>query len=303
MREYLVRVAPPNEGKRLDSFLTQYFIARDIGLSRTALQKLILSGKVKLNKTAGVKAHYKIKAGDQFTIYAEDKKEDELLAEEIPLEVIYEDEDLAVINKQSGIVVHPAPGNYTHTLANALLHRFKSLSDINPQRPGIVHRLDKETSGVMVIAKNNSAHLKLIRQFAKHSIKRKYIAIVKGSVVFEEGVIELPISRHPYKRKSMAVGFGLASRYAKTFYRTLKRSQEFSLLELEPFTGRTHQLRVHLAHLGHPVLGDTKYGKHNEFTRLMLHAKYLGFIHPSSGKFVEFSSDTPDEFKKFKYLT
>ena len=194
--------------------------------------------------------------------------------------------------------MHPAPGNYEHTLVNALLCHFDKLSDINPQRPGIVHRLDKETSGLLVIAKNNAAHLSLSRQFAKHSVKRKYIALVKGTMEYDENVIDVPIGRHPYKRKKMSAGFGKNIRYAKTYYRTLKRMKDFSLLELEPFTGRTHQLRVHLAFLGHPILGDTKYGSNNEFIRLALHAKSIGFLHPRTGKFIEFSSDIPAELKK-----
>jgi 23S rRNA pseudouridine1911/1915/1917 synthase len=196
-------------------------------------------------------------------------------------------------------VVHPAPGNYEHTLVNALMHRFKKLSDINPERPGIVHRLDKETSGIIVVAKNNPAHLNLVKQFADHSIKRIYVALVKGKVEYNENIIEMPIGRHPLKRENMSVGFTKSTRYAKTFYRTLKRTPLWSLVELEPFTGRTHQLRVHLAYIGHPILGDSKYGKQNEFVRMALHARYLGFIHPASGKFVEFESPMPKEFSDF----
>jgi 23S rRNA pseudouridine1911/1915/1917 synthase len=206
---------------------------------------------------------------------------------------------LAVINKPPGLVVHPAPGNRKHTLVNALLSRFKKLSAINPQRPGIVHRLDKETSGLLVIAKDDATHLELARQFAEHSIKRKYIALVKGRMKFDEGVIEMPIGRHPYKRKSMAVGFGENTKYAKTYYRTIKRATDYTLLELEPFTGRTHQLRVHLAFLGHPILGDSKYGKNNEFARLALHAKYLGFTHPHAKKFIEFNCAVPKELREY----
>jgi 23S rRNA pseudouridine1911/1915/1917 synthase len=162
-----------------------------------------------------------------------------------------------------------------------------------------VHRLDKDTSGLIVVAKNNAAHLHLAEQFAKHSIKRKYVALVSGRVEFDEDVIEMPIGRHPRERKNMAVGFGKNTKYAKTFYRTLKRQKDFSLLELAPFTGRTHQLRVHLAFLGHPILGDVKYGKKNTFSRLALHAQSIGFIHPRTGKFVEFSSEIPREFIDF----
>lgn len=319
MQEYTLKVDLPDSGKRLDLFLLEFSNKNNLAFSRTFIQKLIKEDKVTVKNIKQTKPHYKVKTDDQIRIVIEDKKTDILKAQkDIPLDIIYEDEDLAVINKSSGLVVHPGAGNYEHTLVNALLYRFKNLSDINPQRPGIVHRLDKETSGLLVIAKNNAAHLKLSQQFSRHSIKRKYIALVKGRVEFDENIIELPIGRHPFKRKNMSVGFGKKTRYAKTCYRTLKRAQDFSLLELEPFTGRTHQLRVHLAFLGHPILGDTKYGKKNEFTpletisgqrkdkvslvgfkRLALHATYIGFLHPRTGKFVEFSCLPPHEFAEF----
>ncbi len=299
MQEYLLKVSAQDANKRLDLFIIEFSNNNNLGLSRTFIQRLIQEAKVTVNSANPAKPHTKVKSGDEIRIYIEDAKPSTLKAEEIPLDIIYEDEDLAVINKYPGLVVHPAPGNYEHTLANALLYHFKKLSDINPQRPGIVHRLDKETSGLLVIAKNNSAHLALTKQFSDHSIKRKYIALVKGKIEFDEDVIELPIGRHPYKRKNMAVGFGKNTKYAKTLYRTLSRSSDFSLLELEPFTGRTHQLRVHLAFLGHPILGDAKYGKNNEFSRLALHAKYIGFLHPRTGKFVEFSCGIPREFSEF----
>lgn len=299
MQEYLLKAAPEENGARLDLFLIRRFNESKLGLSRTAIKKLIETGKIKLGRINTLKPHYKVKAGDEFSVLIEDKKTNELSGEDIPLNVLYEDDDLAVIDKESGLVVHPGAGNLEHTLVNALLHRLKKLSDVNPQRPGIVHRLDKETSGILVVAKNNFAHLNLARQFSDHSIKRKYIALVKGRVEFDEGVIELPIGRHPFKRKIMSVGFGENTRYAKTFYRTVRRRDQYSLLELEPFTGRTHQLRVHLAHLGHPIMGDTKYGRNNDFCRLALHACYLGFVHPRKEKFVEFSSDMPKEFHDF----
>lgn len=299
MHEFSLIVSPEYSGKRLDLFLYEFAFNKKLGYSRTFIQKLIFTGKVILNRVPILKPHHKVKTKDTINIIIEDKKSDTLQPEQIPLEVIYEDEDLAIINKPSGLVVHPAPGNYEHTLVHALLHRFRQLSDINKQRPGIVHRLDKDTSGLLVIAKNNLSHLNLAKQFAKHTIKRSYLALVKGKVEFDEDVIELPIARHPFKRKNMSVAFSEKAKYAKTHYRTLKRHKEFSLLELEPFTGRTHQLRVHLAFLGHPILGDTKYGKNNEFSRLALHAKYIGLLQPRTNKFIEFSSDIPAEFKEF----
>lgn len=297
MQEYTIKVSGHQAGMRIDLFLFKFSKIHNLGFSRTSIQKLIEEGRITLRETERIKSNYKVKTNDALSIFIEEKKPDRPESEDMPLDIVYSDKDLAVINKPCGLVVHPAPGNYEHTLVNALMHHFKNLSDVNPQRPGIVHRLDKETSGLIVIAKNNSSHLALVGQFAKHSIKRKYIALVKGRVEFDENVIELPIGRHPLKRKNMAVVFKETSRPAKTHYRTLKRAKDFSLLELEPFTGRTHQLRVHLAFMGHPILGDTKYGRNNAFSRLALHAKYLGFVHPRTGKFMEFYCEAPKEFK------
>jgi 23S rRNA pseudouridine1911/1915/1917 synthase len=299
MQEYKLNVSSKEAGMRLDLFLLEFSKHKELGFSRTSIQRLLKQGKVTLKNNPLPKSHYRVKTGDEVRISIEDKKTDTITPENIPLDIVYEDEDLAIINKPSGLVVHPAPGNYKHTLVNALLYHFKNLSDINPQRPGVVHRLDKETSGLLVITKNNPACLNLAQQFAQHSIKRKYIALVKGCMEFDENIIELPIGRHPLKRKNMSVGFGKKTKYAKTYYRTLKRLKDFSLLELEPFTGRTHQLRVHLAFLGHPILGDAKYGKNNKFNRLALHAKYISFTHPRTGRSVSFSCDIPREFTEF----
>jgi 23S rRNA pseudouridine1911/1915/1917 synthase len=298
MDEYVVSVLPEEKGRRLDLFIMGFFEGQNLVTSRNFVQNLIHSAKVSANGISITKPHYKVKENEEIRIQFEEKKPNELQSEDIPIKVVYEDDDLAVIYKECGMVVHPAPGNYQHTLVNAIMARFKKLSSINPQRPGIVHRLDKETSGLLVIAKNNAAHLALSRQFANHTIKRKYIALVKGKVKFDEDIIELSIGRHPTKRKLMSVS-AKKTKFAKTSYRTLKRMDNFSLLELVPYTGRTHQLRVHLSFLGHPILGDTKYGKNNEFLRLALHAKSIGFIHPSSKKFVEFDSQTPKEFMEF----
>ncbi len=298
MREYKVKISAPDIGRRLDLFLADFSRKKNLGFSRTAIQKLIADGKIILKGLPLLKANYKVRGGDEFILKIEDKSPSRLQPEDLPLEIVYADPDLAIINKPCGLVVHPAPGNYSHTLVNALLWHFKKLSDVHPQRPGIVHRLDKDTSGLLVIAKNNAAHLELAKQFARHSIKRKYVALVKGRVDFDEDIIEIPIGRHPYKRKNMSCRFGKKTKYAKTYYRTLKRSDNFSLLELEPFTGRTHQLRVHLAFLGHPILGDAKYGKNNAFSRLALHAYHLGFVHPTTKKLVEFSCAVPKEFSE-----
>lgn len=299
MKEIIIEVLPNQAKIRLDLFLADYSVEKKLGLSRTNIQRLIHLGKVFLNSQLINKPNYKLIAGEQIKIILPEKEKSECLPEKIPLDIVYEDDDILVINKQTGLVVHPAPGNQEHTLVNALLGRGMQLSDINKNRPGIVHRLDKETSGLLVIAKNNSSHLKLVKQFAQHSIQRKYIAIVCGRVEFDEDVIEASIGRHPLKRKNMAVGFTKNTKYAKTFYKTLKRSKDFSLLELTPFTGRTHQLRVHLAYLGYPILGDTKYGKNNNFSRLALHALEIGFMHPATDKPVYFKSKIPSEFQDF----
>ncbi len=300
MQEYKFVIPPESAGKRLDVFLMEFSEENRIGFSRTFLQSLIRGSAVIVDGQPVTKTNHKVKAGQKIGVCVPDKKKQPLVPENIPLKIVYEDDDLIILDKPAGLVVHPAPGNYEHTLVNALLYRFKKLSDINPHRPGIVHRLDKDTSGIIVVAKNNATHLNLVKQFADHSIKRIYVALVKGKMEFNENIIEMPIGRHPYKRENMSVGFTKSTRYAKTYYRTLKRAPLWSLVELEPYTGRTHQLRVHLAFIGHPVLGDSKYGKQNEFVRMALHARYLGFIHPSSGKFVEFESPMPKEFLDFE---
>lgn len=299
MNKHNFIVLPEESGTRLDVLLSNFSKNNRLGFSRVFIKGLILEGAVRVKDKALVKPHYKVKSGEDVSFNFTAKAKDTLKAEDIKLDIVYEDEDLAVINKPTGMVVHPAPGNCEHTLVNALKNIFKSLSDINPDRPGIVHRLDKETSGLLVIAKNNQSHLDLARQFAEHSIKKEYLAIVKGRVEFDENVIEAPIARHETRRKNMAVNFSDKAKSAKTHYRTLKRCKDFSLLELKPYTGRTHQLRVHLDFIGHPILGDDKYGKGNEFSRLALHAKKLGFIHPRTGKPMEFDIPIPKEFKDF----
>ncbi len=298
MPKYTLSAAAEDAGRRLDAVLTELVQPLGLGLSRVAVQRLISGGNVIVEGSAAVKPHNKIKGGEKIILDFEERAETGPSAEDIPLDVVYEDADLAVINKPSGLVVHPAPGNREHTLVNALLHRFGELSSVDPQRPGIVHRLDKETSGLLVVARNNDAHRKLSRQFEVHSIKRIYVAVVSGITRFDEDVIEVPIGRHPIKREDMAAGVARNAKYARTLYRTLKRGGGATLLQLEPFTGRTHQLRVHLAFIGHPILGDTRYGKapYGGISRLALHARSIGFIHPSKNKFVEFSSEVPPEF-------
>ncbi len=278
--------------QRIDAFLAKQLKDH----SRTSLKNLIIDGLALVNKRK-IKPHYCLKFGDSVELEIPPKKETSLFSENIPLEIVFEDDDVLVVNKPYGMVVHPGAGNTESTLVNALMFHTKELSDVNPERPGIVHRLDKETSGLMVVAKNNFTHLELIKQFKDHSIKRRYIALVRGKVKFKEGLIDLPINRHPVKRKTMSVSFSPDARKAQTFYRVIKQFDGFALLELIPKTGRTHQLRVHLAYLKYPILGDSKYGNKKDFSRLALHAKDLGFYHPRKEKFLEFSSDLPKEMK------
>jgi len=296
MKEYFFEANSASSGQRLDLFLISALKPLEPGLSRNAIQKMILDGQVWIGADNCLKANHRLKEADKVKVTLEEKKEGSPKPEDIRLSVVYEDADLAVVNKETGLVVHPAPGNYEHTLVNALLYRFGKLSDIDPERPGIVHRLDKETSGLLVVAKNNAAHLALAKQFADHSIKRTYVAVVTGNMEFDEHIIEASIGRHPFKRTNMSVTFDTSSKFAKTYYRTLKRGKDLSLLELKPFTGRTHQLRVHLAFIGHPILGDEKYGKKGKFPRMYLHAKEIGFIHPGTGKQTDFSTEIPGEF-------
>ncbi|MDD5059769.1 MAG: RluA family pseudouridine synthase [Candidatus Omnitrophica bacterium] len=299
MDELLIQVTAEQAKMRLDMLLSEYAGENSLGFSRTILQKLIKEGKVFVNSKIQDKPHHKVAFGDNIQVIIPKKEKTGILPEEIPLDVVYEDQDLLVINKPTNLVVHPAPGNPGHTLVNALLGRAVELSDVNKNRPGIVHRLDKETSGLLVIAKNNSSHLNLARQFAQHTIEKTYVAIVCGKVEFDEDVIEAPIGRDPLKRKNMAISYVGNTKYAKTYYRTLKRGNNFSFLELKPHTGRTHQLRVHLAYLGHPILGDTKYGKNKNFPRLALHAKEISFIHPATKQPMRFTSKIPQEFQEF----
>ena len=283
---------------RLDVFLAAHLNTAHTGVSRTGVQRFIRDGLVSVNGAVCVSTHYRLKEGDALIVALPEVPGSEVLAEDIALEIVYRD-DLVVINKPAGLVVHPAPGNAGHTLVNALLHHFPTLSSVNPQRPGIVHRLDKETSGLLLVARTNQAHLFLSRQFAEHTIHRLYCALVKGRTEYDEQIIEVPIGRHPIRREQMAVSYKDSARYAKTRYRTIMRFDDSSLLELEPFTGRTHQLRVHLAFCGHPILGDVKYGQNTTFPRMALHAKVLGFEHPRTHKHVEFDSKLPTEFSDY----
>lgn len=280
---------------RLDVFLSRYFEDK----SRSYLQNLIEEGNVKVNEKLK-KSNYKLKYGEKVDILIPEPVGLNVEPEDIPLDIAYEDNDVIVVNKPQGMVVHPAAGVYNGTLVNALLSHCKDLSGINGvARPGIVHRIDKDTSGILVVAKNDNAHNKLAEQFKDHSMTRSYIALVEGILKKDEGTIDAPLGRHTVERIKIAVVKN--GRRAVTHYRVLERFNNNTLVECVLETGRTHQIRVHMAYIGHPLVGDPVYGYKKQRFNLkgqMLHAKKLGFIHPSTGEYVEFQSDLPDYFSK-----
>ncbi len=282
---------------RLDVFLSDEFD----DLSRSMIQKLILERNVLVNEKT-VNKNYRLKAKDIVSVTIPKPKILEILPKDIPLDIIFEDDDIIVVNKPQNMVVHPAAGHLDDTLVNALLfHCGNNLSGINGVlRPGIVHRIDRDTSGVLVAAKNNSAHHSLAVQLAEHSMKRVYNAIVYNNFKEDFGVVDKPIGRHPIDRKKMAVT-EKGSKRAVTHYKVLKRMGKFNLIELRLETGRTHQIRVHMAYIGHPLLGDFVYGPKNrpfELQGQVLHAGVLGFIHPSTKEYMEFESPLPEYFKR-----
>lgn len=282
--------------KRMDTF-----VSLGAEVSRNRACELLEDGLVLVNGAKATKKT-KLKIGDRVEITLPDPVEYEALPQDIPLDIVYEDESLLVVNKPKGMVVHPAAGNYTDTLVNALLFHCKdSLSGINGvMRPGIVHRIDKNTSGLLMVAKNDNSHNFLAEQIKEHSFKREYEAVVYGNVKNDSGTINAPIARHPVKRKQMAVAVG--GREAVTHYEVLERFDGFTHLRLKLETGRTHQIRVHMAYMGHPVAGDDVYGPKKVITSLngqCLHAKVLGFIHPDTKEYMEFDSQLPEYFKGF----
>lgn len=297
MKNFQLQVSVEDRGLRLDQYIIKNLA---VSVSRSRIQRLIKTKQIFVNQKAQ-KAHYKVKQNDVVRIDIPAVSPPKVKPEKIPLEIVFEDDDILIINKPTGMITHPATGNYSHTLVNALLNYGCQLSTLNgPLRPGIVHRLDKDTSGLLVIAKNDFAHEKLAQQFRQHTVMRKYAALVRGRVAQDQGVIDYPLARHPQDRKKIAVSFLKNSKPALTRYEVLKRYIGVSLLELTPHTGRTHQLRVHLKFLGHPILGDARYGRAAEFPRLALHAKVLGFHHPRTEKFVEFSSRLPECFNQIQ---
>jgi 23S rRNA pseudouridine1911/1915/1917 synthase len=284
-------------GERIDSF-----IAANTELSRSRASALCEEGAVLLNGSAANKKS-KLKAGDTVLVTVPDAVPLEVTAEEIPLDIIYEDSDLLVVNKPKGMVVHPAAGNPDGTLVNALLAHCKdSLSGINGvMRPGILHRIDKNTSGLLMVAKNDNAHNHLALQIKEHSFTREYEAVVHGNLKNDSGTVNAPIGRHPVKRKQMAVT-DKNSKNAVTHYTVIERFGDFTHVRCLLETGRTHQIRVHMAYIGHPVAGDDVYGPKKAAGGLLgqcLHAKKVGFVHPTTNKYMEFESELPDYFKKF----
>ncbi len=280
--------------RRLDIFL-----AENSELSRSNIKNLIGLGKVTVNGEA-VKAGKKIAAGDIVRVLLEPAPPSELVPQDIPLDIVYQDRDIAVINKAQGMVVHPAAGNEQGTLVNALLYSLKDLSGIGGEmRPGIVHRLDKDTSGLLVVAKNNAAHVSLSEQIREKRARRIYRALVEGDIKEEEGKVDLPIGRHRTDRKKMAVVKG--GREALTAYRVLERFGGYTYVECVLGTGRTHQIRVHMKHIGHPVAGDEKYGRAKNpwgHKGQFLHAYKLGLYLPSSGEYTEFAAPLPGYFEE-----
>ncbi len=286
-----------DENKRIDIFLNENIKT----ISRNKIQKLIEESQVFVNDKS-INKNYKIKQNDNIAIFLKPPEEQNITAEDIPLDIIYEDMDIIVINKPQNMVVHPAPGNYNGTLVNALMHHCKqNLSSINGTlRPGIVHRIDKDTSGILVVAKNDFAHNKLAIQLANHSMHRIYYAIVFGKLKNNKGTIDAPIGRNPKDRKKMAVVYKNCKQ-AITNYTVLEYFDKFTFVKLKLQTGRTHQIRVHMSYIGHPLLGDTVYGFKNQPFSLKgqaLHAKALGFIHPTKDEYMEFETDLPLYFTK-----
>ena len=285
-------------GVRLDKFIAD----SGIELSRSAAVSLIDSGGVTVNGKAENKK-YKLAIGDEVNVRIPEPVPYEAKAEDIPLDIVYEDSDLLVVNKPKGMVVHPAAGNYEGTLVNALLfHCGDSLSGINGVlRPGIVHRIDKDTSGLLIVAKNDYAHKLLAEQIKEHSFTREYEAVVFGNLKDESGTVDAPIGRHPVDRKKMCIT-QKNSKNAVTHYRVLERLKGYTYIQCKLETGRTHQIRVHMASLGHPVAGDLVYGVKNErvpFTGQCLHARKIGFVHPVTKTYMEFTSPLPAYFEQF----
>lgn len=283
--------------ERIDKYLGAVLSDR----SRSFLQKLIREGGVLVNGKP-VKASYRVDGDDQIEISLPEPETPVIPAEDIPLDILYEDEDLLIVNKPKGMVVHPAAGHRTGTLVNAVLYHCRGqLSGINGvMRPGIVHRIDRDTTGALVVCKNDRAHNHVAKQLKEHTITRRYMAVVAGVIREEEGTVDAPVGRHPTERKKMAAGVKNGKR-AVTHYRVLQRFSAHTLIECRLETGRTHQIRVHMASIRHPILGDTVYGPSKDPWHLegqALHARVLGLVHPDTGEYIEVEAPVPDYFQK-----
>lgn len=299
MDEFNFFINSENQGERIDKFLSSKL--NDI--SRSYIHKLIEDSNIMVNQNS-VNKKYKLSENDMINVKIPKPQELEVVAENIPLDIVYEDNDLLIVNKPKNMVVHPAPGNYSGTLVNALLYHCKnSLSGINGIiRPGIVHRIDKDTSGLLIVAKNDTSHKELAEQIKNHSFTREYEAVVYGNLKEDTGTINANIARHKTDRKKMAV-VPFLGRNAVTHYTVLKRYGNFTHIKLKLETGRTHQIRVHMSYIGHPVVGDEVYAnpKNNPFKFLKgqcLHAKTIGFIHPTTKEYMKFTSTLPEYFQK-----
>lgn len=297
MNEVVFEITPEMEGERIDKCISNYVET----LSRSYIQKIIKEGKAYIND-APVKSNYKVRVDDKVQFTIPDCEEPDIPPQDIPLDIIYEDKDVLIVNKPKNMVVHPAPGHYEGTLVNAIMyHCHNDLSGINGVlRPGIVHRIDKDTTGSLIICKNDEAHRKIAEQLKEHSITRKYRAIVYGRISNDEGVVNAPIGRHPTDRKKMAIN-ERNGKPAITHYKVLERFEKYTYIECQLETGRTHQIRVHMTSIGHPLLGDEVYGNAKCPFKLegqTLHAMTIGFIHPSTNQYVEYEAPLPEYFER-----
>lgn len=295
---FIITVDAQTQGQRIDKLISEF----SGELTRSAVQKILSDGTVTIGGKP-VSKNYKVKNGDRISVVIPKAKPLDVLPEDIPLDIRYEDDDLLVVNKPKGMVVHPAAGNYEGTLVNALLHHCEgSLSGINGViRPGIVHRIDKDTSGLLIVAKNDFAHLSLAEQIKAHSFTREYQTVVYGHMNSDHGTVDAPIGRHPTDRKKMAVT-QKNSKFAITHYEVVTAYRDFTHLSVRLETGRTHQIRVHMAYIGHPVAGDPVYGPKKVITSLggqCLHAGLIGFKHPRSRQYIEVTSELPEYFTTF----
>lgn len=294
MERTLITVDEKDEGIRIDKYLTQIFEDK----SRSFIQGLIEKENIKVNGKIP-KSNYKLRKSDEIEIIIPEPEILKVEPENIPIDIVYEDKDVIVVNKPQGMVVHPAPGNYNGTLVNALLYHCKDLSSINGViRPGIVHRIDKDTSGILVVAKNDEAHNKLSEQLKDHSMKREYYALIEGRLKNDSGTIDKPLGRN--KKDRLKIGIVEDGKRAVTHYEVLERYNGYTLIKCVLETGRTHQIRVHMSSIGFPLVGDPLYGFKRQKFKVegqVLHAKTLGFIHPRSGKYMEFTSELPQYFE------